>query len=270
MSKEEELSRLFQAERAEQPLSTAAEHGWQRLSLDLATAVAPMPVAAGPLKLGAWLVPHWILAGFALGVTGVGVVVPALVPSAPSRASDALVHPASHSAAAPATPITSVPPTPELSPSAAAPVARRAPELAALPVTPSAVASNSMPVTFDAELKLISLAKQELDAQRPAQALAWLEDHTQQFPNGVFTTEREALKVLARCAQGPKNQSLAHAFAKLHRGSPLIARLERACATSAAPTPSPTPGASVDFSKLPNEPAAVGEPTSEPSSGVQP
>lgn len=267
MSTDEELSSLFQAERAERPLHAAAQHGWQRLSSDLANAVAPMPVAVGPLKLGMWLFPHWILAGFALGVTGAGVVT-ALMPSVPSQA-DAVVVRAAHRAPTPVAAITTTP-TVALTPSVSRPLARSTPDLAPVAATPSGVALSTAPATFDAELKLITFAKQELDAQRPTQALAWLQEHAQQFPNGVFTTEREALRVLARCARGPKSESLVRAFTALHPGSPLIPRLERACASSAVESPTPAAGSSVDFSKLPNEPGSVGERTSEPSLGAKP
>jgi len=229
-------------------------------------------VAAGPLKFGAWLVPHWILAGFALGVTGAAVA-PALVPSAARVASTAPARSAQRVAATSAPAPAAPPATVGLASSAAAlSAAPRAAELSAPPAPPSAAASSATPATFDGELKLISLAKQALDEQHPAQALAWLEDHAQQFPNGVFAIERDALKVLARCEQGPKNESLAHACAAFHPGSPLIARLDRACANAAAtsaPT-APVTGSSVDFSRLPNEPGAAGERTSKPSRGAKP
>jgi hypothetical protein len=238
------------------------------LSLDLSTAVAPMPVAAGPLKLGAWLFPHWILAGFALGVTG--AVVPALVSSVPSHVNKQLLPSASRAPAKLISASSGAPSAVEPLPSGSLPSVGNAPRTTPLAASPSATASNSAPAPFDAELKLISLAKRELDARHPAQALAWLQDHAQRFPNGVFSTEREALRVLAHCAQGPQDEALARSFAALHPGSPLITRLERACRSPvAAIKPSAAP-ANVDFSKLPNEPAAAEERTSEPSSGALP
>jgi hypothetical protein len=117
----------------------------------------------------------------------------------------------------------------------------------------SAVTSAASATTFDAELKLISLAKGELDARRFRQARAWLGEHAERFPNGVFAVEREALRVLADCEQGPKNEELARAFAARHPGSPLVERLERACRVN------------VDISKSLNGAAAPVAPTSEPS-----
>lgn len=229
MKSDQELSRLFRAERAEQPSIRAAEQGWQRLAQDLATAAAPMPVAMGPLKLGAWLFPHWILAGFALGVTGAAVIAPALTPTVPRRA-ESTVRAATHAPSAP--PPSSAPAVVEPLVSALSAGARKA----APSSIPRPTATNSAPASFDAELKLISAAKQELDAQHPAQALVWLEDHAQRFPQGVFSSEREALRVLAHCMQGDRNQVSVQAFATLHPGSPLITRLQRACGSSADAT----------------------------------
>ncbi|HEY5372306.1 MAG TPA: hypothetical protein VIK01_01405 [Polyangiaceae bacterium] len=276
MSTSDDLSALFQAERAAAPPSSAAQHGWTRLAADLAANVAPLPVAAGPLKLGLWLVPKWILAGFALGLVGAGAVGPLLAPRAVlGSASPPAVHVAPSKSVA-----LSAAPTPEAH-EPASPAAKDEEPVSAetrLAAAPSALPSSASSATFDAELKLISLAKADLDAHRPTHALAWLAEHATQFPNGVFVTEREALNVLARCEQGPPDVALAKRFAAEHPSSPLVARLMRACQPSTPTTPTtpstpnlavPVPSAHASFATLPNGSAALREPTNEPSGGTQ-
>ena len=81
---------------------------------------------------------------------------------------------------------------------------------------------------LDAELRLITAAKSELDRGRPHLATAWLDDHARRFPGGVFATDREALRVLVSCSQS-RNLALAEAFAARHPGSAMVERLLRAC-----------------------------------------
>jgi hypothetical protein len=131
-------------------------------------------------------------------------------------------------------------------------------------------ASVSSATTFDAELKLISLAKAELDAHRPAQARAWLREHAERFPNGVFVTERDALSVLATCEQGPHDPALAKAFAARHPSSPLVERVTKACSTDLPVGPSaaaPRASARASFETLPNDSPLLREPINEPSGG---
>jgi len=102
---------------------------------------------------------------------------------------------------------------------------------------------------------LISFAKGELDARRPDRARAWLNEHAERFPHGVFVVEREALLALSSCEQEPRNVSLAERFALQHPNSPLLERLARACRLN------------LDPSKSPNGSAAPGERMAEPSAG---
>lgn len=271
MSTSDDLSALFRAERAVRPSSSAAEHGWARLAADLAANVAPLPVAAGPLKLSLWLVPKWILAGFALGLVGASAAAPFLAPhvvmSSAGRGTDHVA--ASQPVALRATP------TAEDQRRTASPTAKEEPRGSAearLASSPSAAPSAAPSVTFDAELRLISLAKADLDAHRPTHALAWLAEHAARFPSGVFVTEREALNVLARCEQGPRELALAERFAAQHPSSPLVASLMKACRAAAPLAVSalaPTPTAKASFPTLPNGSVAPGEPTNEPRAGVQ-
>jgi hypothetical protein len=261
MNTTDDLSKLLEAERQAAVPSAAVERGWQRLAVDLAANVAPLPVASGPIKLGLAVFPKWLLAGFTLGLAGAGAtasVWPQRAEFDGGPADVARVAPVALTRASTAE--EAAPP-----PAAAPERPRTPPEQARAWAAPSAPTS----VTFDAELKLISLAKSELDAHRPAQARAWLAEHAEQFPHGVFAVERDALGVLASCEQGPKSPGLARKFAEQHPGSPLVERLERACSDPIV-AEKPRLSASVDFSKLPNGSPELGERTAEPDGGEQP
>ena len=272
MSTSDDLSVLFRAERAVRPPSSATQHGWTRLAADLAANVAPLPVAVGPLKLGLWWVPKWILAGFALGLVGAGAVLPFL---APHGVLDRTSRLREHVAAANSIALAPRPSDAnEYEPAPPAPVEeqRAAPELTRVAPPASALPSAAPPTTFDAELKLISFAKADLDAHRPTHALAWLAEHAARFPNGIFVTERDALNVLARCEQGPPDEALAQRFAAQHPSSPLVARLRKACRAALPSAPdvaASTSGARASFATLPNGSGALGEPTNEPTRGTQ-
>ncbi|HEX3777966.1 MAG TPA: hypothetical protein VHV51_26040 [Polyangiaceae bacterium] len=126
---------------------------------------------------------------------------------------------------------------------------------------PSQLVRASPPAaTFDAEFRLISRAKSELDAHAFARARANLDEHQAKFPDGVFAAERDGLRVLVTCEQGPKSPALAAQFAAQHPGSPLAPRLEQACRISSSVP-------SADFSKLPNGSSPREEPTTESSAG---
>jgi hypothetical protein len=255
MSTEQDLNELFRAERAVRPAATAVDQGWQRLAVDLAANVAPAPVATGALKLGSALIPKWLFLGFAVGMAGVGAAAAFDKAKHQTVSTQPRVVPATLSVRQGptlATPTQVAPVTPSSQPSAPA-VRSATPSLSATPVTSAPSAT-----TFDAELKLISFAKGELDARRFRQARAWLAEHAERFPNGVFAVEREAMGVLADCEQGPKNEALARAFAARHPGSPVSERLERAC------------GPNAGFSKSLNGGAGLGEPITEPSRGDGP
>jgi hypothetical protein len=170
----------------------------------------------------------------------------------------AAIAPTLQTTAAPADERLAVTPSPDT---------RVEPALARVVPSPNASAAT----TFDAELKLISLSKAELDARHFGLARAQLDEHAARFPSGVFATERDALRILVGCAQGPKNEALVKKFETQHPGSPLVARLEQACASASVQAQDPRgSGASVDFSKLPNGAATPGERTAEPSAGEQP
>jgi len=269
MSANEELRALLQAERAVSPPGAAADRGWTRLGADIAANVAPLPVATGPLKVGLWLVPKWMLAGFAIGLVGAGTVAPLLKPSSalgeakhlatlhtlsparvaaatrPATSASALARPDSHATAAAALSFAHVVGSPDARPSASATRA-----------------------TFDAELGLISRAKAKLDANDEVLARSLLTQHAERFPAGVFAVEREALLALIDCQQRPKNARAFEQFAAAHPRSPLLARLERACQPAPVTALHPSaPSSTASFATLPNGSAASGERTTEPRQG---
>ncbi len=221
MIHDDELSGLFAAERAVRAPVGASARGLSRLLVEVsAPLVAPPAAAASALKLV--VVSKWILTGFVVGIGGSGVLAQAFVPSSANVASPSI----SQARAVSPTSMTrnlgeaaSIPEPPPQEQTIAAPGSTTS--------RPLASASNE-PNRFDAELRLITLAKRELDAGQPRLAKLWLADHAQRFPNGVFSPDREALGVLADCAE-QRDPSAARSFATRHPGSPMTERLLRAC-----------------------------------------
>jgi len=250
-----DLSRLFEAERAVRPPPQALEHGLSRLLSDVAQQVAPVSVGTGSLKLGWSFVSKWLVGGFVVGLAGAGAAsqigAPQKLAAAPTQASVARGTRVEASALAPtAPPALAAPPAltaPPASPVAAPPepqLHEPAQARSERPAPSTAPASSDGATTFDAELRLISAAKRELDQGRPQLAAAWLSEHAARFPAGIFALDREAMRILVRCSQA-KDPSLAQAFAEQHADSPMVGRLLRAC-TPAEPSAS---ASTVDFPK---------------------
>ena len=264
MSPEDELSRLLQAERAVHVPRAAVDQGWQRLTHSLAAQIAPLPIASGPLKLGLATFPKWLLVGFAVGLVGASATASVLSPRPPQASAKQPVIVAVPRAVRQAAVAPSLQSASEGQALPPASMQRVAPALAASSAAPSATAP------FDAELALISSAKAELEARRPVQARALLAQHAARFPNGFFAIERDALEILASCGPGPRGAAQVQRFAEQHPGSPLVARLQRACGNGASVTSSEKSrqaSAVVDSSRLPNEPPEPEERTVEPKAG---
>ncbi|MBK7857711.1 MAG: hypothetical protein IPJ65_03590 [Archangiaceae bacterium] len=128
---------------------------------------------------------------------------------------------------------------------AAAPAAKvepaRAPEPPAAPVAakprPAAPprAVRALPAPEDAlaaELEVLGQASRALATGQPEQALGFAEQHRLRFPHGALVEEREAVRLLARCAQpgfadaGPELARFLEAWPR----SAQRQRLEAACA----------------------------------------
>jgi hypothetical protein len=234
MTPGEELHHLLRAERAARPPEQAQARGWDRLADSLRAApLAAAPAAASALKLGWSLVTKWILVGVVVG--GVGAAASAELFMPPSEPPQPRV-PALAVSAAPLPPMSAgvVASTPV--PVAAA----SAQSVAVTPVAPSGppTAQGAVPVTFDEELRLITLAKRELDGGRQHLARAWLAEHAQRFPSGVFAIDRDVLGLLASCSEGERNEAALRRFRERHPQSPLLERLERTC-SGAQPRPAP-------------------------------
>jgi hypothetical protein len=229
MSRPDELSRLLQAERVEAPPSDAAAKGWLDLASSLEAGVSAMPVATGPLKLGLSALTKWLVGSSitALGVAGTAVALSRPAPSKPPAAvaSTAMVAPGPPADARPPAAIEAPPePRAETDPPAQRP-------------QPPASAS-AQPSTFADELRLIRLAKQELDAGRPHLAQVWLDEHAHLYPSGVFSGERGALQVLLTCQRSPDaGREAARRFSASNPHSPLLDRISRACGLSGETTP---------------------------------
>lgn len=244
MTTADELSRLLDAERRVRPPEGGLEQGLSRLLGDFAQRVAPLPIATGSLKLGLSLVSKWLLVGFVVGLAGAGAVSQigatnaAAAPSAVPHSHGLAVSLAAGSAAPAVAP--PVEPFNTVAEVAAPPVGRPTPLPLPLPLPLPSVADAT---TFDEELRLVTAAKSELSRGRAQFAAAWLTEHAQRFPSGVFTLDREALRVLVACSK-QKQLGLAQAFAANHPKSPMVPRLLRACGGGDAKAPS-----SVDFSQ---------------------
>jgi hypothetical protein len=241
----EELSRLFAAERAVRPPPAAIEHGLARLLPLVAANVVPLQVAGGGVKLTWTAVSKWILVGFVVGLAGSGAAARVWTPAA-TRAG--AVPSVATRVAAPGVvvPVRAVPDSSVSLPAPSAEAAAVAHTSVRAAVEP---APSNEPARFDAELRLITLAKSELDAGRPHLAKAWLAEHVARFPRGVFATDRDALSVLADCSER-HDEAAARRFSVAHPGSPMIERLLKAC----------RPG---DRDEKPNENSVLEEPTHE-------
>lgn len=244
MTKADELSRLFEAERAVHPPAQSMERGLSRLLADVAMGAAPLPIATGSLKLGLSLVSKWLIVGFVVGLGGAGLssrLLTTHAAAAPTAPTHGIAMPASPAVREAVTDGSVTPPP-----------AGTASERAVVSITPASAATPAGSAadaaadgtTFDEELRLISAAKREQAAGRARAADGWLLEHARRFPNGVFAVDREALHVLVAC--GTKKQpALAQAFAREHATSPMVARLVRACGGSERAA-----GAEADFSEI--------------------
>jgi hypothetical protein len=82
-----------------------------------------------------------------------------------------------------------------------------------------------------AEAALLQRAQTALAAGQPEAALVLLEQHAREYPAGVLTPERAALRVVALCAAGREALGRAEAaeFLRAHAGSVLAGRVRGAC-----------------------------------------
>lgn len=110
---------------------------------------------------------------------------------------------------------------------------RRKPvERAAVPEDRSVMAAPEANASaLAAEAALLQRAQTAQAAGQPAAALLLLEQHAREYPAGVLTPERAALRVVALCAAGREAEGRAEAasFLRTHAGSVLAGRVRGAC-----------------------------------------
>jgi hypothetical protein len=120
-------------------------------------------------------------------------------------------------------------------------VASPAPEPSTAPPPNSSVAAIAVPTTAARsakandvamdEVRTIIRAKRALADGHPAEALTALEEHERAFPHGSLAEERDALRVLALCAEGRATEGAAEraAFLRAHPLSAYVDRVRAAC-----------------------------------------
>ncbi len=70
---------------------------------------------------------------------------------------------------------------------------------------PQAKASGRAPtasLNLDDELAIIGKAQAAINTHKPSQAMGYLDEHAARFPNGQLKSEREAMRIMARCESG--------------------------------------------------------------------
>ena len=89
----------------------------------------------------------------------------------------------------------------------------------------------SRPLTLAAEAALLKDAKQALDRNAPADALALLDEHARRFPDGALEDVRQGARIRALCAMGRVRQARGEAqvLASTHGGSVVARGVEDVC-----------------------------------------
>jgi len=216
---EDDPAVLDAARRQTRPSSDAR----RRVAALLAVRLGAAPAVASSIWKG-------VAAAAFLGVVGVAgaravsqprantVVVdrtaPKDLPSAPVRAADV-----SPSSSAPAVPPQAVAVEPESQPKPAVVRSR------GLPVAPSAVDR------LREEVALIAAVKAALEAGRPADAMAGLDQHARDFSHGELALERRGYRAIALCRLGKETQGrgAGRIFIKAHPTAALAGRVRAAC-----------------------------------------
>lgn len=98
-------------------------------------------------------------------------------------------------------------------------------------VSEPAPATDELPPSMHTEIQLLSFAQGALRERDYDRALSLLADHATRFPNGVLALERDAVRAITLCSAGSvaSGRGAAEALAARIAGTPLAARLERAC-----------------------------------------
>lgn len=91
--------------------------------------------------------------------------------------------------------------------------------------------TDALPPSMQTEIRLLSFAQGALRDGDYDRALSVLAEHATRFPNGVLALERDAVRAITLCSsgRGATGRGAAEALASRIEGTPLAARLERAC-----------------------------------------
>lgn len=84
---------------------------------------------------------------------------------------------------------------------------------------------------LSAELDLLARAQSALAKGKPAEAKELVAEHRRSYPRSTLAEERDALELLAACANGPSSAlaTKARAFVERYPGSPQAPRIEGSC-----------------------------------------
>jgi hypothetical protein len=223
MTTERDLGRLFDAERGESASAGAEARGLARLDRAIAAGAQPMAVSLAPLSIGVSATLKWGAGAAALALLA-GATALSQTPAEPPRALRASAVATAPGVAAGPVLETNAPATHVETPPTST------------PSTPSTRPSSGSDAALTEELRLVKLAKGEIDAGRSHLAEVWLDEHARRFPNGVFRTERDALRILVACAGDTANgQRKALDFVRMNPSSPLVDRIARACRLTEEP-----------------------------------
>lgn len=188
---------------------------WKAISATVAPAPAPGVLdRAVPLR-------H-VLGIAALGL-GAGVAIGHATSLSPAPiATPTVIAPSSP-------PVVSVPAPSAVTTSSASPEPSASVPIAAVP---SAARSAARPDGAMDEVRTILRAKRALADGHPKDALTALEEHERTYPHGSLAEERDALRVLALCADGRATEGAAEraAFLRAHPLSAYGDRVRGACA----------------------------------------
>jgi hypothetical protein len=90
---------------------------------------------------------------------------------------------------------------------------------------------DEIPQSMQTEIQLLSFAQSALRDGDYDRALSVLAEHASRFPNGVLALERDAVRAITLCSSGraTTGRFAAEALGSRIEGTPLAARLERAC-----------------------------------------
>jgi hypothetical protein len=223
---EEVLRRVRQGERMPQARKRRLK-GAVLARIAVASTAALAAGQGAATAMGAGFIAKAVVGIALVGSVGAGSYL-ALRPARHPAA--ATLHPPRVVAAAPPRVAPPAPP-PFVEPATEPPAPAPAPAKAA-PRTHRTAARHDAPdesSTLGAETALLREADRALRAGDAATALARLDEHATRFPRGVLAPERSAERLIVLCQLGVADPRAVMQFLAARSGSPLAARVRRAC-----------------------------------------